>query len=279
MLDLMTQAKNAIEAYNTQLRINSSNISNMSVPGYKTMKISFQTIYEKLINQGTAAGADTGGTNPIQLGANVGIGSTSLDFSQGSVTEGQPLDMAVNGTGLFVVTPDDGTTKLYTRSGKFSIDSSGNLTTDTGMQVYGFSGGILVPITGLSAYNTDRLSWTNDGQLAEFNMKSDGVTVDYSSINRYTGFNIALTTFPNTSGLEQGSGNTFIPTPASGEPLAYKSAGDTYGTVSPRNYEQSNVFYTGEIIDSMEAQRAMSGNLTMLRMISDEITNFINRIS
>ena len=35
----------------------------------------------------------------------------------------------------------------------------------------------------------------------------------------------------------------------------------------------------GEVIDSMEAQRAMSGNLTILRMISDEITNFINRIS
>ena len=98
----MTKAKNAIEAYNTQLRINSSNIANMSVPGYKAMKISFQTIYEKMINQGTAAEADSGGTNPIQLGSSVGIGSTSLDFSQGTVTEGQPLDLAINGSGLFV---------------------------------------------------------------------------------------------------------------------------------------------------------------------------------
>jgi flagellar hook protein FlgE len=279
MLDLMTKAKNAIEAYNTQLRINSTNIANMSVPGYKTMKISFQTIYEKLINQGTAASADTGGTNPIQLGSNVGIGSTSLDFTQGSVTEGQPLDMAVNGSGLFVVSPDGGTTKLYTRSGKFSIDSAGNLTTDNGMQVYGFSGGVLVPITGLSNYNTDRLSWANDGQLVEYNLKSDGTTVDYSSVSKYTGYNIALTSFTNLSGLAQASGNAFAQTPASGEPLAYKAAGDTYGTITPRNYEQSNVFYTGEVIDSMEAQRAMSGNLTILRMISDEITNFINRIS
>jgi flagellar hook protein FlgE len=279
MLDLMSKAKNAIEAYNTQLRVNSTNIANMSVPGYKAMKVSFQTIFENLINQGTAAGADTGGTNPIQFGSNVGIGSTSLDFSQGSVTEGTPLDMAVNGSGLFVVSPDSGATKLYTRAGKFQIDSSGNLTTDTGMQVYGFNGGVLVPITGLTSYNTDRLSWTNDGQLAEFNMSSDGKSVDYTSVNKYTGYSIALTTFTNLSGLAQAPGNSFAQTPASGDPQAYKAAGDTYGTISARNYEASNVFYTGEIIDSMEAQRAMSGNLTMLRMISDEITNFINRIS
>jgi flagellar hook protein FlgE len=279
MLDLMTKAKNAIEAYNTQLRINSSNIANMSVPGYKAMKISFQTIYENMINQGTAAEADSGGTNPIQLGSSVGIGSTSLDFSQGTVTEGQPLDLAINGSGLFVVSPDDGNTKLYTRAGQFSIDSAGNLTTSTGMQVYGFSGGVLVPITGLANYDTNRLSWTSDGQLAEFNLKSDGTTVDYSSVNKLTGYSIALTSFANVSGLEQASGNTFAQTPASGDPLSYKSTGDIYGTISPQEYEQSNVFYTGEVIDSMEAQRAMSGNLTILRMISDEITNFINRIS
>jgi flagellar hook protein FlgE len=278
MLDILSKAKNAIEAYNTQLRINSSNIANMSVPGYKTMKVSFQTIFEQVINQGTAAQAEIGGTNPIQLGSSVGIGSTSLDFSQGGITEGQSLDLAINGSGLFAVSPDGGKTMLYTRAGKFTIDSAGNLTTDTGMQVYGLSGGALVPITGLTAYNTSRLSWTNDGQLAEFNLKGDG-TVDYTSINQYTGYSIALTSFANLSGLAQAAGNAFAETPASGMPQSYKIAGDTYGTVTPRNYEQSNVFYTGEIIDSMEAQRAMSGNLTILRMISDEITNFINRIS
>ena len=278
MLDIMSKAKNAIEAYNTQLRINSSNIANMSVPGYKTMKISFQTIFERLINGGTAAGSDLGGTNPIQLGSSVGIGNIGLDFSQGALSEGLPLDLAVNGSGLFVVSPDGGVTNLYTRSGKFLIDSAGNLTTDTGMQVYGSTGGALTPITGLSSYNIVRLSWTADGQLAEFNLKVDG-TVDYTSVNRYTGYSIALTSFANPSGLAQSSGNTFAETAASGAPQDYKLAGDTYGSVVPRNYEQSNVFYTGEIIDSMEAQRAMSGNLTILRMISDEITNFINRIS
>jgi flagellar hook protein FlgE len=284
MLDLMTRAKNAIEAYNSQLRINSSNIANMSVPGYKAMKISFQTIYENLINQGTAATGDTGGTNPTQLGSSVAIGNTSIDFSQGAITSGGNLDLAINGQGLFIISPD-GSTKLYSRAGQFIIDPSGNLTTTTGMQVYGLNGGSLVPITGLNSYHSDRLSWTDDGQLVEFNYKKnpdgtyDTSAIDPASIARKTGFSIALTNFNNPSGLEQASGSAFAETPASGAPLPNKAPGNTYGTVSPRQYEQSNVFYTGEVIDSLEAQRAMSGNLTILRMISDEISNFISRIS
>lgn len=284
MLDIMTRAKNAIEAYNTQLGINSSNIANMSVPGYKAMKISFQTIFEKLLNQGTAAQSEIGGTNPIQFGSSVGIGNTSLDFSQGGVTEGNHLDLAINGTGLFVVSPDGGKTFQYTRAGLFTTDSAGNLTTANGMQVYGVTqgGGTLVPITGLSGYNTQNLSWTSDGQLVEYSL--DPMTTPPGGttpnpISRYTGYSIALTSFSNLSGLAQASGNTFAQTAASGDPQPIKLAGDTYGTISPRNQEQSNVFYTGEIIDSMEAQRAMNGNLTIVRMISDEITNFINRIS
>jgi flagellar hook protein FlgE len=273
MLDLLTRAKNAIETYNSQLRINSANIANMSTPGYKTMKISFQTIFEKLINGGTAASDSMGGTNPIQFGSSVGIGSIGLDFSQGTVSEGQPLDLAINGTGLFTVSPDDGTTRLYTRAGKFKVDSAGNLVTDNGMLVFGFSSGSLTPITGLTEYNSTLLSWTNDGQLAEFTDNT------FSTVNRYTGYSIALTSFTNLSGLAQAQGSTYAASEASGEALTHESAGGTFGSIVARNYEQSNVFYTGEIIDSMEAQRAMSGNLTIVRMINDEITNFINRIS
>jgi flagellar hook protein FlgE len=279
MLDILTKAKNAIEAYNSQLRINSSNIANMSVPGYKRMNISFQTIFENVLNGGTPAEDGVGGTNPIQFGSSVGIGNIGIDFSQGTMSEGQHLDVGVNGAGLFIVSPDDGSTKLYTRSGKFNIDNEGNLKTADGMQVYGFKGGGLVPIKGLTAYtNDDTLSWTNDGRLVVFNVGTDG-SVDYSSVAIDTGYSIALTNFDNPSGLTQSYGNTFTESAASGPAQAFRNADQGFGSVSPRSFEQSNVFYTSEIIDSMEAQRAMSGNLTMVRMISDEITNFINRIS
>jgi flagellar hook protein FlgE len=67
MLDIMTKAKNAIEAYNTQLRVSSANIANMSVNGYKKLDVSFQTVFERVLNGGTAASEGAGGTNPVQL--------------------------------------------------------------------------------------------------------------------------------------------------------------------------------------------------------------------
>jgi flagellar hook protein FlgE len=273
MLDLMTRAKDAINAYNTQLRINSANIANMSTPGYKSLKISFQSIFEQLINGGTTAQGLIGGTNPLQMGGNVGISSTSIDFSQGSIQEGATLDLAINGSGLFAVSPDGGNTMLYTRTGKFQIDSNGNLLTDNGLQVYGLKGGALQPITGLNGFNTSNLSWAADGRLVEYTDST------FTTENRDTGFSAALTSFTNVSGLAQSFGNTFAETEASGAPLSYQGSGGTFGAVVPRSIEASNVFFTGEIIDSQEAQRAMSGNLSMLKMISDEITNFINKIS
>lgn len=271
MLDLLTKAKNAIEAYNSQLRVNSANIANMSVPGYKTMKISFQTIFENILNSGTPAENGIGGTNPIQYGSSVGISSTWLDFTQGSFVEGGRLDLAVNGSGLFIVSPDGGNTFQYTRAGRFMLDNAGNLVTDTGMLVYGLYNGSLTPITGLADSNT--LSWSADGRLVYF------TDTTYTSEVHDTGYKIALSSFPNLAGLAQASGNTFTETEASGTSYDAQAPGNVFGMIKPRNYEQSNVFYTGEIIDSMEAQRAMSGNLTIVRMINDEITNFISRIS
>ncbi len=128
MLDVMTQAKNAIEAYNEALKVTSSNIANMSVPGYKKLKVSFQSVFERVLSQGSAASANMGGTDPFQLGQGAAVSSTSLDFSTGQTSQGSNLDLALQGAGLFVVSPDGGNTFLYSRSGNFTTDNNGNLT-------------------------------------------------------------------------------------------------------------------------------------------------------
>ncbi|MFH0887467.1 MAG: flagellar basal body rod C-terminal domain-containing protein, partial [bacterium] len=93
-------------------------------------------------------------------------------------------------------------------------------------------------------------------------------------------FTIGLVTFPNSGGLEQRSGTAFAETLASGAPstAAAPAEGSAQGAVSPRLLEQSNVFYVGETIDALEVQRAMSGNLTVIKMVSDTISQFINSL-
>ena len=263
----MTQAENAIQAYNSALQVSSANIANMSVPGYKRLDISFQSIFEKVLSYGTAASTfdNLGGTNPIQFGQGVAISNIGVDMSQGSFTQASNIDLAINGRGLFVVSADGGNTYQYTRAGKFYISSNGNLVTEAGMQVYGLnSSGSPVPITGLTGALTD-YSWDEgNGELLQ----------NGSS----TGYRIALTYFPNSSGLAQASGTTFVETLASGPASAAQAPGRAAGSIVAGNIEQSNVFYLGETINSLELQRAMSGNLTVVRMASDIISNFISKL-
>jgi len=266
MLDIMTQAENAIQAYNSALSIHSANIANMSVPGYKRLNISFQSIFEKVLNQGTAASSfgNIGGTNPEQFGQGVAVSNIAVDMSAGSTVQGDPIDLAVSGRGLFIVSVDGGNSYQYTRAGKFQISSSGSLMTTAGMQVYGLnSAGSLVPITGLTGALSD-YSWDSSGNLLQ----------NGSS----TGYQIALTFFQNASGLAQASGTTFTETFASGPAASAQAPGGAAGSVLPNSVEQSNVFYLGETIDSLEIQRAMSGNLTVIRMASDIISSFISKL-
>ncbi len=289
MIDIMIQAKNSIEAYNTALRIYSSNISNMNVIGYKRLDISFQAIFERILARGTASAVfeGRGGTNPIQIGQGSSIGGVDVDFSQGALTDGSALDLGIIGSGLFLVSPDEGETFLYTRAGQFHFDSDGYLLTNTGMKVYGYrlSGGSPIgdiePIQISGATNLYSW-WTSDGILAEFPDDGSGnpdLTATPPVADRH--WQIALTYFANPSGLEQTAGTAFKETLASGEPFPATppSMGSLVGGVAPRQLEQSNVFYLGETIDSIEAQRAMSGSLTLIRLASDTISQFINRLS
>ncbi|PIS29408.1 hypothetical protein COT42_05515 [Candidatus Saganbacteria bacterium CG08_land_8_20_14_0_20_45_16] len=274
MLDMMENAKNAIEAYNDALKASSANIANMNVTGYKKVDVSFQSIFEKVLNQGTAANNETGGTNPTQFGQGMAVSGVSIDFSSGEFIEGNSLNLAISGQGLFIVSANGGSSFAYTRAGNFEIDAAGNLSSN-GMQVYGFnSSGALVPIAGLPSGNQSDYKWNSDGTLT-YTPDSTATTPTY--IN--TGYTIALTYFVNPNGLAQGQGTSFLETPASGSPATPQTTGGAVGAIKPGQLEQSNVFYLGETIDALELQRAMSGNLTVIKMASDMISQFINRLS
>jgi flagellar hook protein FlgE len=278
MLDIMSQAAGAIEAYNSRLRAISSNITNIPVTGHKRTEVSFQEVFGKYINSGTRGSfADsTGGTNPIQYGGTVAIADTEIDFRQGDLTGGGNLDLAISGNGLFAISPDGGNTKLYTRNGEFII-SGDKLLTKAGMQVYGFarSGGVsstqLVPIdlTGIS-YDPTTITWDPNGVLRQSYDDSTGI------YGAEIPFQIGLSSFSNPSALKYEDGTSFSETLASGSPSSPAVPG--VGVISPRSKELSNVVYTSEIVDSMEIQRALSAGLTVVRLINDSITQFINKL-
>ncbi|MCA9797445.1 MAG: flagellar hook-basal body complex protein, partial [Candidatus Eremiobacteraeota bacterium] len=80
--------------------------------------------------------------NACQSGKQVGAGSTlggvRQTFTQGNLTTtNNPLDLAINGDGFFIVGRSDGP-NVYTRNGQFELDKSGFIVTPTGEKLMGF---------------------------------------------------------------------------------------------------------------------------------------------
>ncbi|HUU46232.1 MAG TPA: flagellar hook-basal body complex protein [Acidobacteriota bacterium] len=113
------------------------NISNINTIGFKTGRVTFrEALVQTLRGAGRPAGA-TGGTNPVQLGLGMAVGTIDNHFAQGGLeTTGQLTDLALQGSGFFILS--DGSADYYTRAGAFGLDANSNLVDPaTGLFVQG----------------------------------------------------------------------------------------------------------------------------------------------
>ncbi len=285
MLDIMKNGENAMRAFETSLRIGTANMGNMSTVGYKSLKYSFKTIFNKVLDTGSAGTTDRGGTNPHQEGSSVALANISVDFSQGEIGSGGQLDLALKGNGMFVVSPDNGKTFLYSRAGNFKLNSSGNLLDNSGRKVYGFKylgngqfdTANLQEITMLNPTNAGWQYQGNRGILVEDYAASqqDPANVDKAR----PAYQVAVTDFPNRGALIQYDGTTYKATPAAGIPFNPGAPNDAgRAEAVSQSVEKSNVFFIGETVDAMEVQRAMSASLTAVKIASQQIQNIIQQL-
>lgn len=72
---------------------------------------------------------------------------SAIDFDGGAIEQtGNPLDLAIEGDGMFAVIAPDGT-EAYTRDGDFKVSVNGLLTTSTGLPVLGEGGPVTIPVS------------------------------------------------------------------------------------------------------------------------------------
>ncbi|MDR1323983.1 MAG: flagellar basal body rod protein FlgG, partial [Candidatus Margulisbacteria bacterium] len=89
---------------------------------------------------------------------------------------------------------------------------------------------------------------------------------------------LALADFTNVEGLTQYDGSLLKESVVSGTRSTGTPGTGAFGTVEPQSLEKSNVFYTGETIDAIEVQRAMSAVLSAIKIASDQISQVINKL-
>ncbi len=112
------------------------NLANADTPGYKADDIGIESFEQVL-----AALAD-----PQMPGTGARSGERRFDLTQGGLTQtGEPLDLALDGPGFFVLTGPDGR-PLYTRAGRFHRDATGVLRNADGLAVQGENGQPLVAV-------------------------------------------------------------------------------------------------------------------------------------
>lgn len=123
-----------------QLRIDviGDNISNANTTGFKSSRSTFQTQFAQMFTMGTPPSNNQGGSNGVEVGLGSTVGATQRNMSQGSTeTTGQATDMAIDGSGFFVVRGANNT-QGYTRDGSFLLNATNQLVTADGSYLQGF---------------------------------------------------------------------------------------------------------------------------------------------
>ncbi len=105
------------------MEVTAGNVANANTSGYGAQHMLFNSYLTHDVNQGDK--------NPMAFAYDI---STFRDTRQGTMkTTGNPLDVAINGDGYFMVQTPLGT--RYTRSGNFQLDGAGQLITADGNPV------------------------------------------------------------------------------------------------------------------------------------------------
>ncbi len=117
-----------------ELDVAANNLANASTSGFRGEHVSFKS-------QLMTASANPGTRAVSTFGV---LDAPRTDFSQGSLeSTGNPLDLALEGSGFFAVQAPTG--MQFTRNGSFHLAANGALVTSQGYPVLGANGPVTLP--------------------------------------------------------------------------------------------------------------------------------------
>ena len=246
-------AATGMAAQETQLEGVANNIANANTTGFKRQRIEFQDLlYQTVRGAGTRTSESTRSPTGIQLGSGVRVAGTSRSFAQGNtLVTNNPLDVAIEGDGFFVVQQTDGS-PAYTRAGALQKDAQGQLVTAEG---YLIDPPVIVPpdAQGVTIGADGTISAIISGQAAPVEIGQ-----------------LTIASFVNPAGLNAQGRNLFVQTAASGEPQVGTPGSDGRGALLQGALERANVDVVEEMIGMISAQRAYEVN-TKVVTTADEM--------
>ena len=139
MLKSLFSGVSGLQSHQVAMDVESNNIANVNTTGFKYSRANFSDLLAQTKAIATAPQGELGGKNPVQVGLGTTVSSMTRIFSQGSVQNSDKnTDVAIQGDGFYVVSPDGGNTYKYTRAGDFKFDAGGNFVDNNGFIVQGW---------------------------------------------------------------------------------------------------------------------------------------------
>lgn len=139
MLKSLFSGVSGLQSHQVAMDVESNNIANVNTIGFKYSRANFSDLLAQTKAIATAPQGELGGKNAVQVGLGSTVSSMTRIFSQGSVQNSDKnTDMAIQGDGFFIISPDGGNTYKYTRSGDFKFDASGNFVDNNGFIAQGW---------------------------------------------------------------------------------------------------------------------------------------------
>ena len=248
-MDPLFIAASGMVAQQTRVDVIANNLANMNTTGYQKRRASFNDLLyetEKRPNNihSRANGIVPGG---VKSGAGVQVATAYRIMQQGNLRQtGNPLDLAIQGSGYFQVTLPNGQT-AYTRAGAFQVDQNGRLVNHDGLPV---GPGITIPPNAL-----------------EVSINRSGVVLATLSPNTPP-TNIGqlqMARFPNEGGLKAIGDNLLEATTESGAATQGIPGTTGFGSIQQGFLETSNVNPVEEIANLIQAQRAYELNSKVIQ--------------
>ena len=139
MLKSLYSGISGLQSHQVAMDIESNNIANVNTVGYKYSRANFSDLLAQTKSIATGPQGKLGGKNALQVGLGSSVSSMTRIFSQGSMQNSDKnTDIAIQGNGFFIISPDSGSTYKYTRAGDFKFDAAGNFVDNNGYIAQGW---------------------------------------------------------------------------------------------------------------------------------------------
>ena len=251
MMSSLFAGVSGLRNHQVKMNVIGNNIANVNTIGFKGGRATFQEALVQTLKGAGRPTAISGGTNPVQIGLGMTVGAIDTIFQQGGLeTTGQITDLAIQGSGFFVLS--DGQGEFYTRNGAFGFDASSYLVDPaSGYKVQGRMADQNGNIPAVSTIGDIRLPF---GQQDPANATTEMVLAN--NLDSSATDSIATMLSAGTTGIDQVSGT------------AVNGAGGTHDIVVAGNQAMRAAF-TGTNL-----QGTMTANTTLADMGVDDVSNF-----